>query len=303
MANFPIAAGHPDLSGNYIPNLFAKKLLIEFYKSTVFGAIANTDYQGTISNMGDKVTIRTLPSITINTYTKGMDLTYEKLTPSTVDLLIDKGRYWAFPTNDVDLKQADIAFVDKWARHAAETLKVNLDNGILADIYTDVSASNKGETAGVVSSGYNIDAVDVNVTDKPNVLMNSMVDCGSILDEQNVPESGRWFVLSARAANFLKKSELRDASISGDGTSMLRNGRLGMIDRFTVYQSNNVYNDGTVDYLMFGHPTSLTFASQMTKVETLRNQKDFGDLVRGLQVYGYKVVKPEAIGYLTTTYA
>ena len=83
----------------------------------------------------------------------------------------------------------------------------------------------------------------------------------------------------------------------------MRNGKVGTIDRFTVYQSNNVYNDGTDDVALFGHPTALTFASQMAKVDTLRNQNYFGSLVRGLQVYGYKVVKPEAIGYALIRYA
>jgi hypothetical protein len=301
MANFPIAAGHPDLSGNYIPNLFAKKLLIEFYKSTVFGAIANTDYQGTISDMGDKVSIRTLPSITINTYTKGMDLTYEKLTPTNVDLLIDKGRYWAFPVNDVDLKQADIAYVNQWSAHAASSLKVNIDNGILSDIYTDVHASNKSASAGAISANVNI--ADVNVLNEDDTMVDLIVDCGDVLDQQNVPSEGRWFVLPSRAVAAIKKGTLKDASISGDSTSVMRNGKVGTIDRFTIYQSNNVYNDGTHDFALFGHPTALTFASQMAKVETLRNQNDFGSLVRGLQVYGYKVVKPEAIGYATIDYA
>ena len=302
MANFPIAAGHPDLSGNYIPNLFAKKLLIEFYKSTVFGAIANTDYQGTISDMGDKVSIRTLPSITINTYTKGMDLTYEKLTPTNVDLLIDKGRYWAFPVNDVDLKQADIAYVNQWSAHAATSLKVNIDNGILSDIYTAVHASNKGATAGLVSADIDFSTTAGNVATDPAIL-NKIVDMGDILDQQNVPSEGRWVVLPSRAIALIKKGTLKDASISGDSTSIMRNGKVGTIDRFTVYQSNNVYNDGTDDVALFGHPTALTFASQMAKVETLRNQNDFGSLVRGLQVYGYKVVKPEAIGYALIRYA
>jgi hypothetical protein len=102
-------------------------------------------------------------------------------------------------------------------------------------------------------------------------------------------------------AGMLKKSDLKDASMTGDGQSVLRNGRLGMIDRFTLYQSNNTYSltdTVTCWYVPFGHPKALTFASQITKSEKLRATDTFGDLVRGLNVYGFKVVNDDALGEL-----
>jgi hypothetical protein len=100
-------------------------------------------------------------------------------------------------------------------------------------------------------------------------------------------------------AGLVKKSDLKDASISGDSTSIVRNGRLGMIDRFTVYVSHNLSRSGsgasTKYNIIAGHKMGLTFASQMTNVETLRSESTFGSIIRGLQVYGYKVVKPEAL--------
>jgi hypothetical protein len=123
-----------------------------------------------------------------------------------------------------------------------------------------------------------------------------------VLDEQNVPETGRWFVIPTWAAGMIKKSDLKDASLTGDGTSPLRNGRIGQIDRFTLYSSNllTTASDGGHNcfYSMFGHNDGITFASQLVKTETLRAQNAFADLVRGLKVYDYKTIKPESIGTL-----
>jgi len=124
-----------------------------------------------------------------------------------------------------------------------------------------------------------------------------------VLDEQNIPEEGRWIVMSAAAGRYIKQSELRQVYVSGDGTSMLRNGRLGMVDRFTIYISNLLPNS-TTDATNFaagetpvyaGHAHGLTFASQISKVETLRSELTFGQILRGLQVYGYQVVDPTAL--------
>jgi hypothetical protein len=124
---------------------------------------------------------------------------------------------------------------------------------------------------------------------------------GLALDEQNVPESGRWIILPAAMVARLKKSDLKDASVTGDGTSPLRNGRVGNIDRFTVYSSNNLnVSTGRFD-IMAGTRDAISWAAQITKMETLRSQATFGDMVRGLNVYGYKVTKPEALVHSVVT--
>src|SRR5262249_24196987 len=126
----------------------------------------------------------------------------------------------------------------------------------------------------------------------------------TVLDEQNIPETGRWLVAPPWFCGIVKKSDLRNASISGDGISLLRNGRLGMIDRFTLYCSNLLptatEGTATATHIMAGHPDGLTFASQISKVETLRSESTFGTLLRGLQVYGAKVLDGIA---LTELYA
>jgi hypothetical protein len=142
--------------------------------------------------------------------------------------------------------------------------------------------------------------VDVSKTN----ILDVIVDCGSVLDEQNVPDDQRWIVIPAWMNGMLKKSDLRDASAMGDTTSVFRNGKVGMLDRFDVYVSNNMskVTDATttkqVTNCIFGHKKALTFASQMTKMEDLKNPTDFGQLVRGLNVFGYEVIDPNAMGHL-----
>ena len=295
-----VAAGHPQLSGITIPNaVWSSKLLVKFYEATVVAAIANTDYEGEISSMGDKVIIRTTPTITINDYSKGQTLNTQRPEPETTDLTIDKGKYWQFVVDDVDKFQSDYNFIDDWSADASQQLKITIDTQVLGDIYADAHADNAGATAGAISGDINLGTTGSPFSlDKTNVL-DYIVDCGTILDEQNVPEEDRWMILPVWACGHIKKSDLKDASLSGDGTSMLRNGRLGMIDRFTIYRSNLLATAGSPQYtnIMFGHKSALTFASQMLNSETLRAESTFGTLVRGLQVYGYNVLKTEALGH------
>lgn len=299
---FPVASGHPQYSGVYIPEIWAGKLLVKFYDSTVFGAISNTDYEGQIKNQGDTVHIRTVPNITINEYVKGQKLTYETPESNLVDLLIDKGKSWSFRDDDVDRKQSDVNYLESWTADAGEQLRINIDTGILADIYDESHADNKGATAGRDSGAFDLGASGSPVAlDKTNVI-DYIADMGTVLDEQNIPESGRFIVCPPWFINRIKKSDLKDASLTGDGTSVMRNGRVGMIDRFTLYSSNNVSTttDGanTVSNMIFGHKAATTFASQLLESEgPMRHPDYFGNFYRGLQVYGYKVIKSEALGH------
>lgn len=298
----PVAGGHPQLSGITIPNaIWSGKLLVKFYEATVLGEIANTEYEGDIASQGDKVIIRTTPTITIRDYSKGGTLQTERPEPETKELVIDKGKYWQLVADDVDKFQSDYNYVDDWTRDASEQLKITIDSQVLSTIYSDAAAANAGNTAGAVSAGYDLGSSGTPfVLDKTNVL-DYIVNLGSVLDEQNVPESDRWLVLPVWACGMIKQSDLKDASLTGDSTSIVRNGRIGMIDRFMIYRSNLLYTSGGNTNIIAGHKSGLTFASQMLNSETLRAESTFGTLVRGLQVYGYEVIKPEAIAHGVVT--
>lgn len=252
--------------------------------------------------MGDVVHIRTTPSITISDYSKGQKLVYEQPEPDTVDLDIDKGKSWSFVSDDVTKAQSDYNYIDDWTRDASEQLKIKIDSQILGDIYADAHASNAGATAGAESGSINLGATGSPVALTKNNVIDHLVNMGTVLDEQNVPEQNRWVIMPPWAVGKIKTSDLKDASLAGDGTSIVRNGRVGIIDRFMIYSSNNLSTtvDGstTVTNMIFGHKSGLTFASQLLKNEgPLRFESTFGDYYRGLQVYGYSVIKAEAIGH------
>lgn len=299
---FPVDTGVPSYSGGYIPEIWSGKLLEKFYRATVFSEIANTDYEGEIKKFGDKVNIRTVPDVTINDYVKGRNLTYEWLTPGEVELLIDKGKYYGVKISDVDKKQSDLDFVNKWAEDASEQMRNAIDSAILADIYADADSANKGASAGAISGNINLGATGSPVALTKDNIIDMIVYAGQVLDEQDRPDTDRWFVLPAWAVSRIKLSDLKDASLTGDGTSVLRNGRIGMIDRFTIYKSNNVAHvtDSTYEcfYCLFGHKSALTFATQLVENELIPNPNDFGQIMRGLQVYGYEVINPKSLGVL-----
>jgi len=300
---FPVnvANGAAAYSGNFIPEIWSAKLIENFYDATVLAAIANTDYEGEIKSMGDTVNIRTTPDLTIRSYEKGMTLTVERPDKPKIQLVIDQGEYFAAIEDDVDKVQADINLMDTWSRDASEKMKIKIDQNVLTGMLTGIAATNKGATAGRISADINLGTSGAPLAiDKTNVL-DLMVDMGTVLDEANAPEAGRFIVIPAKMAGLVKKSDLKDASISGDGTSILRNGRLGMIDRFTVYVSHNLnLSSGKFD-IVAGHKMGLTFASQMTEMESIRAETTFGNIIRGLQVYGYKVVKGEALTQAVVT--
>lgn len=294
--SFPAASGRTQYSGNFIPEIWSGKLQAKFYKTTVFSEISNNDWEGEIKGQGDKVHIRTIPTITINSYAKGDNLTNQVPTSAPIELLIDQGKYFAVVLDDVDAVQTDVKLMDMFTNDATEQMKIAIDAQILDGVKASAAATNKGATAGVISGNVNLgtDAAPRAVT-KANIL-DLILDAGQVLDEQNVPESGRWLVIPSWMAAMIKNSDLKQAYLTGDSVSPLRNGKLGMIDRFQVYVSNNLPKTADGDsYLLAGTKDAITFASQMTNVETLRAQSTFGNIVRGLNVFGYSVIKPEAL--------
>lgn len=144
-------------------------------------------------------------------------------------MLIDKGLYWSVAIDDIIEKQQDINQMNKWAEDASEQLKIVLDTRVLGSIVPDFHADNMGPSAGRLSGNINLGetASPVSIT-KDNIL-ETILYAGQVLDEQNVPETGRFLVLPYWATTLLKLSDIKDASLTGDGKTPLRNGRVGVI--------------------------------------------------------------------------
>ena len=265
---------------NFIPEVFSKLLQAKFYSKSILPEISNTDYEGEISGQGDKVVIRTVPAVTINDYAG--TITTQELTTAKVEMLIDKAKYYSFKVDDVLAAQADINMLEGASSDASEGMRIAVETEVLA-----------GAVTGATTIGSQTDVTTSNILE--NILTMSKQ-----LDELNIPEEGRFIVLSPEYISMLKQSELRQAYLTGDATSPLRNGLVGMVDRFKVFQSNMVYKpaaggDAGYTHVLAGHPKALSFASQFTNTETVRMQDTFGDQVRGLKVYGSKVVTPDAL--------
>lgn len=164
---------------NFIPEVFSKLLQAKFYSSSVLPAISNTDYEGEISGQGEKVVIRTVPTININDYTGS--ITNQELTTSKVELLIDKAKYYSFKMDDVLEAQSDINMLDAATTDAAEQMRVAVETNVLASSITGATT---------ITGQEDITASNV---------LTKILDIGKALDELNIPEEGK---LHGSIANF-----------------------------------------------------------------------------------------------------
>ena len=320
-AVYPVASPfntNPSYSGTFIPTVWSAKMNAKFYATTVFSDIANTDWQGEISNMGDKVVINTPPSLTVSNYVPGAGLNYEVPTPIVQELLIDKGKYFAFHVNDVLEYQSKPDLIDTFSADAAQQMRIAIDSDVLYRAFNQADTANKGATAGAKSGKYDLGTDTDPITLTASNVLENILQMASVMDEQNLPDDGRWLLIDPFTRSLLMQSNLAQANFMGDNTSIVRNGLIGTIDRFKLYVTNHLpkaiagtntpwlSGDGTDNSvtstsglarraLVAGHKSALTFASQITKMETVRNTADFGDYVRSLNVYGSKVVQPKAL--------
>jgi len=317
-------------SGTFIPTLWSGKLMKKFYEESLFGAIANTDWEGEIRNYGDTVVINTVPDVVVRDYSAGAQLQYDVPEGETFTLTIDHGKYFAINIEDVMKKQSQIPFQDLVAKEAAYQMKMAIDYDVIYGVFFDkttgtfktnakgagaLAPENYGAGAGAVSSAYDLGTDTDPVALTSSNILSYITMLSSVLDEANVPEDGRYLVISPYDRYLLMNSNLAAANLMGDAQSTLRNGRIGRIDRFDIYVSHSIpvgaANKGwgksssvTIagaaprHLIWAGTKAGITFASQITKVERLRNPTSFGDLMRGLNVYGFTVSQGQALACL-----
>ena len=307
-------------SGAFIPTLWSGKLLAKFYQNTMLSEVTNTDYEGELKNQGDTVRIRLAPSISISDYTAGQSLSYEVPEPIFQDMQVNKGKYFGVQVNDVLAYQSDMSLMNMFTEDAAKQLKIAIENEVFFQSFVTEgpAAANEGATAGAISAAYNLgtDTAPIDQATPENVLK-AILRMSTALDEQNVPEDGRFLIISPYDRHLLMQSSIAQAYFSGDNSSTIRSGKIGMLDRFSVYVSNLLPKGAAAKALVAGLSATSTgasltdakarrtmvagtkaavsFAMTINKTEPLRNQTDFGDIVRGLAVYGRKVTKPEAL--------
>lgn len=268
------------------PEIWSANLLVALRKALVFAGpgIVNRDYEGEIAEAGDTVRITSISDPTIGTYVPNQTtITPEELTDAQRTLIVDQAKYFAFKVDDVDARQARGNVIPEAISRAAYKLADVVDQYV-AGLYTGVATANALGTISV-TAGTPTDAYD-------KVLVPLKVK----LDEANVPTADRYVVvppwLHGRLlldGRFIKLNE------SGDGQA-LRNGMVGRAAGFDILVSNNCINVTGDDYIVqAGTPMAISFAEQINKTEAYRPEGGFSDAIKGLALYGAKLVRPEAI--------
>ena len=291
---------------NFIPELWSAAVQVGFEKELIFSqaSVANRNYEGMITQMGDTVHVTSIGAPTINTYDKSIDITIEDLSDSDTELVINQGKYFAFRVNDVDKVQAAGNFQGPATDQAGTGLKDALDAYIAGLYYAGADSANK---VGRVTVW---DGVDFTV---PATGQKTAYDVLALLkaklDAQSVPTVGRYAILDAATGGALAYDK-RLTSVAHSGSDQtLRNGVIGRVQGFDVMVSNNVQlvggsgADKSDRVIVAGVPGAVSVAQQILETEALRDGNRFADIVRGLSVFGGKVMMPKGIATATVTVA
>ena len=310
MAGPTRASGYPDASSTgtskAIPQIFSGQMVEKFYEASICFEIAMTDAEGEIANQGDLVWFRKIPDVSVSPHEVGDVFTatdYPFYVATAVSLGLDKATKFLGRLDSVDEAQTDLQYLSLLAQDGVMKLLEDADQTALAGWVLDASANNSGDTAGVVSNDIDLGTALAPLELTAANILDFIVDINTVLDEQKVPSQDamdRFLTLPPRLCALIKKSDLRDASLAGDDTSILRAGAVGVIDRTMIYSTNNVNrNAGPPAYwdCLFGHRAGLVFANQMNKVETSPTPWGMGNLIKGLHLYGFKGIEGKYIGH------
>ena len=290
----------------FLPSVYSKKVLNFFRKASVVEAITNTDYAGEISAYGDSVKIIKEPVISVSDYTRGSDTTDTKLTDQEITLVVDSAKAFKFIVDDIETNMSHVNFKEVASSSAAYALKDSYDAAVLATMFAGCSASSPDHiigadaaagTGGVAETTASVDLLGSDGTGVDAIDL--MARMARLLDDQNVPEEGRWFVAPPSFYEELSQSGSKLLNVDFNaGQGSIRNGLVssGKLRGFDMYKSNNIATPTTATgKVMAGHMSSTATANTILSTEVLRDPTSFGDIVRGLHVYGAKVLRDEAL--------
>jgi len=290
----------------FLPKVYSKQVLNFFRKSSVAEAITNTDYAGEISGYGDTVRIIKEPVITVYQYERGADITKTALTDQEVSLVVDTANAFKFIVDDIETNMSHVNFRDVATSSAAYALRDAFDEGVIATMFAGVSAATPNHilgsdnatdlAAGTFDGTGNLDIGFGSSEHDPIDVLSRMA---RLLDEQNIPEEGRWFLASPEFYEILVQSSSKLLSVDYNaGQGSIRNGLVssGKLRGFDMYKTNNIAaTTNAAGKCLAGHMSATATAQTITSTEVIRDPDSFGDIVRGLHVYGAKVLRPDAM--------
>lgn len=266
---------------NFKPNIWSARLQANLDKALVFSNLVTRDWEGEIREAGDAVRINRPNNLTVNDYAG--TVTYETPTSAQTTLTIDQQKYVAFKVSDIDQAQANVDLINKYSSRAAYALADAVDQ-YLASLYT-------GAGAGTIA---------LDLTAANPAVYDTFVEARKLLTKKNVPENGRWAVVSPDVEAALLKDE-KFVQSTDQGDNIRRTGLIGGIAGFDVYVSNNVpevVSGGTFHKVLFGYEDAIAFAGQFTKIEVIRGESSFDDLFRSLYLFGAKVIEANGLGVI-----
>lgn len=272
----------------FIPEIWSQKLNYMLTKECVMLQCVNRNWEGEIKNQGDKVKIIQPADVTISTL--GTDtLEYKELAPTSMDLVIDQKKFFAFKINDVAQVQANTDIMEAHLRNAKKAIE-EVQDAYLLSLHKDVTEAN---TVGSETSAVTLDKTTI---------YSKFVELALCLKNSDAVSAGvrPWVVINPTVESYLlQSSEFISAHNVADKT--LREGAIGRIAGMDVLVSTNLTDVSGKYYVLAGTNEAITFASQLAKIESLRDQSSFSDLVRGLYLYGAKVVQPNALAKMIVT--
>ena len=289
----------------FLPSIYSAKVLNFFRKASVVEAITNTDYSGEISNYGDSVKIIKEPVISVYDYTRGSDTTQTKLTDQELTLVVDSAKAFKFIVDDIERDMSHVNFKEVATSSAAYALRDSFDSSVIESMFSGVSSSSPDHVLGADSAtklGAGVydgaGSIDLGVSAETDPL-DVLARMARLLDDANVPEEGRWFVASPEFYEQLSQSSSKLLSVDYNaGQGSIRNGLVssGKLRGFNMYKSNNIAAvTNASGKCLAGHISSTATAQTIISTEVLRDPSSFGDIVRGLHVYGAKVLRDDAL--------
>lgn len=278
---------------NFIPTLWAGAILAWLEKSLVYASVTNRNYEGMIKQAGDKVKISEIGDITINTYAK-TDISLQTLDSASRFLEITEQKYFAYIVDDIDNVQMNVELMDKASSKAAYALRDTADQ-FIAGKYTDAGIVSGLGTTGTPLS---VTSDGASSSTKASALLSKFQRA---LDDAKVPKEGRWLVIPPWIEQKLVMEKI--LLPMGNMTSVnYDNGRIGQtVFGFDLRVSHNVPVSSSKYRILAGVNDAITYAEQIVSVEAFRPQLRFADAIKGLHVYGAKVIRPDMLACACVT--
>ena len=300
---FPTASGYGNLpSGNFSPVIYSKKAQLQFRKVSVAQAITNTEYFGEIAAMGDTVQVIKEPTITVASYARGQNLDVQDLQDDNLTLVVDQGNYYAFAVDDIERKQSHINWESMAADQGGYRLRDAFDQNILTYMKNQASSAMTLGTTGTPLK-VNFDGTYSATEMTPTLALNRLA---RYLDAQNVPHENRWAVVDPFFLELLRDDSSKMINDLYVNKGVLNNGMVTTqpIHGFKLYMSNNLPYVGTgptatsgtnYGYIFAGHISAVATAEQIKTSEKLRAERTFADIVRGLHIFGRKLLRSTSL--------